>query len=122
MYEDTRESLIKISGQDAEERPPLAPAVKYTFKCHGRDCEDNEALDVPVPVVVSVYQNPMRSVISTSVECPHVTGSHRYRCMASHLEEEDHDRHGHKVVCPYVTSLGHFEGKHKGPFPIHRNY
>jgi hypothetical protein len=122
MYEETREKLIEISGQDLDGPPPLGPSVTYHIKCHGRDCEGNETLDFLVPAEVTVYQNPMRSVISVDVECKYIAGSHHYRCMASHPEEEDHDRHGHKIDCPYVISLGHVEGKWKEPVGVHRNY
>lgn len=124
MSEISRESLLEVSGQDIDEpsRIPLRPAVEYIFKCHGRDCEDNETLDTPVPVIVSFYQNPMRSVFSMEVDCKFVTGGHRQRCMASHQSCEDHDSHGHKVGCPYVTSIGFLRGEHKGQYPVRRNY
>ena len=122
MYEETRENLLQISGQNTDGPPPLPPRVKFTFGCHGRDCEGNETLEIPVTATLSFCQNPMRSVFSAEIECKWATGGYRQRCMASHQACEDHDPHGHKVECPYVTSIGFLEGKHKGPYPIHRNY
>ena len=117
-----KETIETIAGQDADELPPLPQKIEFMFKCHGRDCEGNETLDNPSPVILTVYQNPMRSVISTDVTCKWCTGGHHQRCMASHQDVEDHDKHEHKVYCPYATSIGHLEGSWKSPAPIHRNY
>jgi hypothetical protein len=115
MSEQMRENLIELSLHEAPVESPWSK--KFKFMCHGRDCQGNEILDTPVPVDLTFQQFPLKSSFATTVECKWITGSHRWRCMASHPGEEDHDIHGHKVECPYVNSIGWVEGAWKGAVP-----
>jgi hypothetical protein len=120
MSESVREQLIDISLQAAPDNPYARH--RFTFRCHGRDAEGNETLDEPVPVVLEFYQNPLKSSFTSQVQCQFVTGGHAQRCRASHQDYEDCNKHGQKVYCPYVTSLGWVEGKYKDPPPVRRDY
>lgn len=69
-------------------------------ECKGRNEHVLEVLAEPVRVKVTVLHEGNR--ISTSVECPYNTGSHGYRCKASH---PDHDKVGIGVRCAYTVDL-----------------
>ena len=75
----------------------------FPIVCRGRDAAGNNPLREGIEVEVRVYQSLGSSSISSSVTCPHLTGSHGHRCKASHPPGVD--KEGEGVLCPYAFDI-----------------
>lgn len=85
------------------ERETHLPSGSWVIvRCRGRDAERKPVLDKPVNATVRIRRFEDGESISLSVDCPHNTGSHGQRCMASHPGQEGV---GDGVSCPYACDI-----------------
>lgn len=71
--------------------------MRIMVKCSGRNLVGEPVLDEPIDVQVTLYKSG--GDCCCSVECPHNTGGHGQRCMASHPWTE---KEGDGVLCPFA--------------------
>ena len=67
--------------------------------CSGRNPIGEPTLPEPIEVEVKLFRSPGSSMCCCGVECPHNTGGHGQRCMASHPWTE---KEGDGVLCPFA--------------------
>jgi hypothetical protein len=58
-----------------------------------------QVLDKPIEVEINLHRRPDSGDCCCDVKCPHNTGGHGQRCMASHPWTE---KEGDGVFCPFA--------------------
>lgn len=71
----------------------------FPIRCLGRNSERKPVLEKAVDVKVNIHKSPNSSLISSSVECKYIYGSHSQFCRASKQGDVA------EIICPYSFDL-----------------